>query len=107
MKATSEVYLGLGANLGDREGSLRSTLELLASTISLQRCSSIYETEPWGYSEQPVFLNAVCFGQTALGPLELLDVIKNIERRLGRLRSFQYGPRVIDVDILFFWRFGA
>lgn len=99
------AYVGLGANLGDREGSLRSALELLAAEpgIELVASSSIRETDPVGYEEQPRFLNAAACVETELTPRELLDVLLGIERRLGRTRSGpRYGPRTIDLDLLLY-----
>ncbi|HEX9415477.1 MAG TPA: 2-amino-4-hydroxy-6-hydroxymethyldihydropteridine diphosphokinase [Gaiellaceae bacterium] len=99
------AYVGLGANLGDREASLRSALELLAAEpgIELVASSSIRETDPVGYEEQPRFLNAAACVHTALSPRELLDVLLGIERRLGRTRTGQrYGPRTIDLDLLLY-----
>ena len=103
---TERVYLGLGSNLGDREANLRGAVELLWKTVGLERTSSIYETAPWGYLEQPHFLNCVCEGRTALQPLDLLAVVKDLERAGGREPlgegSTRWGPRVLDVDILFY-----
>ena len=98
------VYLGLGSNLGDREANLRRALELLSRSVTLERVSSIYETEPWGYSDQPSFLNCACAGGTSLGPRALLEAVKDVERVLGRQPSFPNGPRTVDVDILFYGR---
>lgn len=96
------VYLGLGSNLGDRKANLRHALELLSEDITLERVSSIYDTDPWGYEDQPRFLNCVCVGWTSLSPRELLDVVKGVEKTVGREPSFPNGPRTIDVDILFY-----
>jgi len=99
------AYVGLGANLGDREASLRSALELLAAEpgIELVASSSIRETDPVGYEEQPRFLNAAACVETELSARELLDVLLGIERRLGRTRTGQrYGPRTIDLDLLLY-----
>jgi 2-amino-4-hydroxy-6-hydroxymethyldihydropteridine diphosphokinase len=96
------VYLGLGSNLGDREANLRHALELLSEDITLERVSSIYDTDPWGYEDQPRFLNCVCGGGTSLSPRELLVMVKGVERAIGREPSFHNGPRTIDVDILLY-----
>ena len=96
------VYLGLGSNLGDREANLRHALELLSGDITLERVSSIYDTDPWGYEDQPRFLNCVCGGWTPLSPSELLAMVKGVEKTVGREPSFPNGPRTIDVDILFY-----
>ena len=93
------AYVGLGANLGDREGSIRRAAEL----IGARRLSSIRETEPWGYADQPLFLNAVAEVETALAPRALLDELLAVERRLGRDRAGpRYGPRTIDLDLLLY-----
>ena len=96
------VYLGLGANLGDREANLRRALEELSSQVRIERVSAIYETEPVGYEDQPWFLNLVCRGETYIDPFELLSFIKRIESRMDRKESFRNAPRPIDIDILFF-----
>jgi 2-amino-4-hydroxy-6-hydroxymethyldihydropteridine diphosphokinase len=96
------AYLGLGSNLGDREGNLRRVLSLLGQKMVLKDISSIYETEPWGYALQPTFFNMVCAVETGLSPQELLKVTQEIERDLGRAPTFQYGPRIMDVDILLY-----
>ena len=97
-----QVYLGLGSNLGDRQANMEKALKLLGDTSQIELASSIYETEPVGYVEQPMFLNAVCRGQTELGPLQLLSLVKGIEASLGRVSSFPNAPRTIDVDIIFY-----
>lgn len=94
------VFLGLGSNLGDREGNILEALSLLGRTVALDRVSSFYETEPVGYLAQPSFINAVCSAQTAITPEDLLILVKSIEARLGRLPTFRNGPRTIDIDIL-------
>ena len=96
------VYLGLGANLGDREAGIGSAMLALGNLMVLDGASSLYETEPWGYKEQPSFLNGVCTGVTLLDPRSLLEGVKAIEEELGRQPSFRYGPRRIDVDILLY-----
>ena len=96
------VYLGLGSNLGDRYGRLIEALDRLRVDVAIDAISSIYETEPWGYSDQPRFLNAACGGNTDLSPQELLGAVKLIEMGLGREPTFRYGPRAIDIDILLY-----
>jgi 2-amino-4-hydroxy-6-hydroxymethyldihydropteridine pyrophosphokinase len=97
-----QVYLGLGSNLGDRAGYLRRARENLAPELNLLRASSVYETPPWGYTNQPAFLNQVVEVQTDLEPEALLVKLKGIESELGRVKNFRYGPRCIDLDILFY-----
>ncbi len=94
------VYLALGTNLGDREANLRRGLELLGKRIAQIRTSSVYETDPWGYADQPKFLNMACSGETSLSPEELLAFCKQVEIEVGRTPTFRYGPRTLDVDIL-------
>lgn len=96
------VYLGLGSNLGPRCANLRAAVTALSPAVRVLVESSIYETPPWGVTDQPVFLNMVLRGETSLPPEELLQMLKQLESRLGRASSVRYGPRLIDVDILFY-----
>ena len=96
------VYIGLGTNLGDRVKNLKAAIAALNPGVQTKRCSSIYETLPWGYQEQPQFLNQVVLASTELSPQDLLVHLKGIERRLGREATFRYGPRLIDLDILLY-----
>lgn len=97
------VYLALGGNLGDRAANLRAAREQLEQGgVAVERCSSLYETEPWGVVDQPRFLNAVCRGRTELEPHALLALAKRIEAELGRVQRVRYGPRPIDIDILLY-----
>ncbi|HWB23425.1 MAG TPA: 2-amino-4-hydroxy-6-hydroxymethyldihydropteridine diphosphokinase [Gaiellaceae bacterium] len=92
-----KAYIGLGANLGDREESIRAAAELIGAS----RISTIRETEPWGYEDQPPFLNAVAELETDLPPRELLGRLLDVERELGRTRGGpRFGPRTIDLDLL-------
>jgi GTP cyclohydrolase-4 len=100
--AMVEAYLGLGSNLGDREQNLARAMDLLAQRVEIEKSSSLYVTEPVDYSDQPLFLNAVCRVRTSLTPDELLGLAKRIEAALGRKPSFRNGPRPIDIDILFY-----
>ncbi len=96
------IYLSLGSNLGDREANLESVIEEFPPAIEVIVRSSIYQTEPWGFEDQPDFLNMVAQGKTELAPRELLTYLKKIEKKIGRKPSFIYGPRLVDVDILFY-----
>jgi 2-amino-4-hydroxy-6-hydroxymethyldihydropteridine diphosphokinase len=97
------VYLGLGANLGDREASLKTALdELDAPDLRLLRVSSLYETEPIGLREQPWFLNLVGEFETELLPNQLLHRMQKVEKDMGRTRTIANGPRTIDIDILLY-----
>ena len=96
------AYLGLGSNIGERQENLRQALELLSAKMSLEEVSSVYETEPVGYREQPLFLNLVCRITTNLPPEELFVFVKDVETRMGRVSSFPNAPRIMDIDILFY-----
>ena len=98
----STVYLGLGSNLGDRRQNLAQALKLISQMVIVEQLSSVYETEPVGYKQQPLFLNAVCRVSTELSPEQLLVLAKEIEAKLGRIPSFPNTPRSIDIDILFY-----
>ena len=100
--ARSIVYLGLGSNLGDRLANLNAAVQALEPRVHLIQASPVYETPPWGYLDQPYFLNQVIKTETDLSPAELLALIKQLERELGREPTFRNGPRRIDIDILFY-----
>jgi len=102
MSNVNLVYLSTGTNLGNREQNLNNALAAVSDFFSVSAVSSIYETEPWGYSDQPTFLNQVIEGTTLLSPIDLFYLIKKIETGLGRAPTFRYGPRLIDIDILAF-----
>jgi 2-amino-4-hydroxy-6-hydroxymethyldihydropteridine diphosphokinase len=96
------VYLALGTNLGDRPANLRRALDGLAPMVTLLTRSRVYETPPWGYTDQAPFLNQVVEAGTRLPPRSLLAYLKNLESSLGRRPTFRNGPRLIDLDILFY-----
>jgi 2-amino-4-hydroxy-6-hydroxymethyldihydropteridine diphosphokinase len=96
------VFISLGSNLGDRQYAFLSAHKLMAEDIILVSASKIYETPPWGYEDQPCFLNQVIKATTLLSPIKLLDKLKWTERKVGRKPNFRYGPRLIDLDILFY-----
>jgi 2-amino-4-hydroxy-6-hydroxymethyldihydropteridine diphosphokinase len=99
---TISIFLSLGSNLGDRLQNLSDAVELLQQQngMKFQHLSHVYETEPIGYVAQPAFLNMVVGGETSLRPEEVLATTQGIEQQLGRARSFRWGPRTIDIDIL-------
>ncbi|MBL7805338.1 MAG: 2-amino-4-hydroxy-6-hydroxymethyldihydropteridine diphosphokinase [Saprospiraceae bacterium] len=100
-----DVYLSLGSNVGDRAAQLRSAQGLIQKTIGkIARKSHVYETAPWGKTDQDAFLNQVVMVNTSLDPRGLLDAIAKIERELGRERREKWGPRTIDIDVLFYGR---
>jgi 2-amino-4-hydroxy-6-hydroxymethyldihydropteridine diphosphokinase len=99
----STVYLALGSNLGDREANLRRAIELLEhSAIAITQVSSIYETEPVDYRDQPWFLNAALEAQSDLPPAQLLATLRRIESQMGSQKPIPKGPRLIDLDILLY-----
>ena len=97
-----EIGIALGANIGDRHANLRFGLAELPPSVRVTRLSSLYESAPVGVTDQSAFLNAVCLAQTALEPLALLDRLKAIEQAAGRRPGSRWGPRPLDLDILFF-----
>ena len=97
------VFLGIGSNLGDRQGNCKKAISLLEdSGLTVTRRSSMYETKPWGYADQPMFINMAVAADTTLTPAELLALLKKIESDMGRQAGIKWGPRIIDLDILLF-----
>ncbi len=96
------VYLALGSNLGDRLANLKEAIAALTPQMDVKAKSQVYETPPWGYEDQPKFLNQVVRAKTYLEPEQLLKHLKRLEVALGRKESFRNGPRLIDIDILFY-----
>lgn len=96
------VLIGLGSNLGDRTANLRRALEWLPPVARVEQISRVYETAPWGITDQPLFLNQAARVRTKLSPGDLLSHLKNIEREIGRQPGLRFGPRLIDLDILFY-----
>jgi 2-amino-4-hydroxy-6-hydroxymethyldihydropteridine diphosphokinase len=99
-----EVGLGLGSNIGDGPGNIAAALRLLRESggIEVTAVSSIYKTAPWGYLDQPPFANACALALTRLDPAQLLAAVKTVEADMGRQRTVRWGPRLIDIDILFY-----
>jgi len=101
--ANHTVYLSLGSNLGDRAGNLRAAIGALPGAgARVAKVSSMYETEPVDYLEQPWFLNCAVEAETALAPLDLLRALRGIEAQLGSQKEFAKGPRLLDMDILLY-----
>ena len=99
----STAYVALGSNLGDREENLRSALKNLeANGVRVVKVSTFIETEPYGVTDQPGFVNAVCQVETELEPLELLRLLLKIELEMGRVRIRRWGERNIDLDLLLY-----
>ncbi|HEY1735104.1 MAG TPA: 2-amino-4-hydroxy-6-hydroxymethyldihydropteridine diphosphokinase [Methylovirgula sp.] len=99
-----EIGLGLGSNIGDKPANIRNALALLEKrgVVHLKAVSSIYRTPPWGYLEQENFANACALATTTLAPEALLHGVKEIEADMGRQETVRWGPRLIDIDILFY-----
>lgn len=103
MPTNTLIYLSLGSNLGDRAANLeRAVEELCRAGVKVLRRSAIYETEPVEYLEQPWFLNCVVEAETQLAPRELLGKLQGIESRFGSRKLVPKGPRMIDLDVLFY-----
>lgn len=96
------VYLALGTNLGDRLANLKQAIAALTPQLDVKAKSQVYETPPWGFEDQPKFLNQAVKAMTYLEPVPLLKHLKRLEVALGRAVSFPNGPRLIDIDILFY-----
>ena len=100
----ANVYLGLGSNLGDRKENLEKSIDALNNfeEIEVTNRSSILETEPYGKTDQPEFMNMCVEIKTRMSPLSLLETVLGIEHSLGRVRDEVWGPRIIDIDILLY-----
>jgi 2-amino-4-hydroxy-6-hydroxymethyldihydropteridine diphosphokinase len=96
------VYIGLGSNLGDRVAHLREAGQRLSAIVKIERASQLYVAAPLGYVRDDAFVNAVIRGTTTLKPMELLEMMQAIEAAMGRRSGVQYGPRPIDLDLLFY-----
>ncbi|HUS83470.1 MAG TPA: 2-amino-4-hydroxy-6-hydroxymethyldihydropteridine diphosphokinase [Dehalococcoidia bacterium] len=102
MTGDEAVFLGLGANLGNRAENLRMALRYLSSLARVDAVSSLYETAPVGSHDQPSFYNAVCRIATGLSPEALLDYLKRVEFEIGRRQAPRWAPRPIDLDVLLY-----
>lgn len=99
----ARVYIGIGSNLGDKEGNCRAAIErLLVKGVAVNKVSSPYQTKPWGVEEQPDFVNMAVEAETGIHPPELLAILKEIEKEMGRQDGLRWGPRLIDLDLLFY-----
>lgn len=97
------AYVALGSNLGERRQQLEAAVAALREAgVTVEQVSTFIETEPYGVTEQPPFLNGVCAVRTSLSPQNLLQLLLSIEQRLGRVRKLHWGPRVIDLDLLLY-----
>lgn len=99
-----EIGVGLGGNVGDPVAAIRAAIAALSDrgVMRIAAVSSIYRTAPWGGVPQADYANACAIGETRLPPHELLDAVKRVERDLGRVDTVRWGPRVIDVDLLYY-----
>jgi 2-amino-4-hydroxy-6-hydroxymethyldihydropteridine diphosphokinase len=100
----TEVGFSLGSNIGDRVMVISQALKRLFETpeLAFVAASSFYETPPWGYEDQAPFVNACAAGRTRLSPRRLIAACKAVEQALGRQETFRWGPRVIDIDVLYY-----
>lgn len=98
----NKAYLLIGGNMGNREQNLGRAVELLKLAGRVKNLSGLYETAAWGKTDQPSFLNQAVLLATALKARHLLEAVLNIEEKMGRKREEKYGPRIIDIDILFY-----
>jgi 2-amino-4-hydroxy-6-hydroxymethyldihydropteridine diphosphokinase len=96
----ARAQIGIGANLGDAAATVRLAVERLAEVGCVSAASALYRTPAWGVTEQPDFINAAATIETALAPYELLAELKRLEAEIGRVPTFRWGPRSIDLDIL-------
>lgn len=94
--------IALGSNLGDPAANVRHAMEELAALGSVVKRSTLHQSKPWGVEDQPDFINAVVLLQTALEPRELLQALKGIESTMGRTPTYKWGPRLIDLDIIYY-----
>ena len=101
-----DIGLGLGSNIGDARANISEALRLLreSGAVEITKVSSIYRTAPWGYKDQAPFANAAALARTELDPEHLLAAVKTIEAEMGRTKTVRWGPRLIDIDILFYGR---
>jgi len=100
----THAYIGLGTNVGDRPVNLDKAVSLLSQHMSIIKVSSVYETEPEGFKGQPDFLNCVVLAEVEVDALAVLAILKSMEKQMGRVGSFEGGPRLIDADLLFYGR---
>ena len=99
----SKVWIALGSNMGEGRKNLDLAIKMMNERgVSVEKVSTYIETEPYGYIEQDNFVNAVCIAETKLSPRELLETLLKIELDMGRVRIIKWGPRIIDLDILFY-----
>lgn len=102
MKNFPNIFLSLGSNIGDKKLNIKNALSFLSEYVNIKKVSSLYESDPLLFENQDNFYNLVIEIEFEKSAVDLLNIIKNIEIKLGRQKTFRYGPRIIDIDILFF-----
>jgi len=102
MPENNTVTIALGSNIGDRQKNLANAKKQIKKFVTIEKKSSIYETDPVDYENQDKFLNQVIIGKTKYSPQETLKKLQTIEKKMGRIKKITKGPRIIDLDILFF-----
>ena len=102
MNNLNSIYLSLGSNIGDKAYNLKTALSKLSQILEIKKISSIYETEPLLHQDQDNFLNIITEVSYSQKAENLLTNIKDIEKKMGREATFRFGPRIIDIDIIFF-----
>ena len=102
MKNFPNIFLSLGSNIGDKKLNIKNALSVLSEYVNIKKESSLYESDPLLFENQDNFYNLVIEIEFEKSAVDLLNIIKNIEIKLGRQKTFRYGPRIIDIDILFF-----
>lgn len=98
----TKVFLALGANVGDSLGNIEKSIKFLSKKLKDIKRAEIYSSKAVGYTDQPDFTNTAISGQTDLSPKELLKFVKEIEDKIGRVKRFRWGPREVDIDIIFY-----
>ena len=96
------VFLAFGSNVGDKVANIHQAIQLLQPQVNHLQRGQLYETKPVGYLQQDNFVNTAAVGETELNPIELFQFVKDIEQKVGRIKRFRWGPREIDIDLLFY-----
>src|ERR1019366_6456645 len=96
------VYLALGSNVGDSAANIAEAIKLLGNSIESIKQAPLYASKAAGYTDQPDFVNTAVSGETSLNPEQLLSFVKDIEQQIGLINRFRWGPREIDIDIIFY-----
>lgn len=100
--AMALIYLALGSNVGDSRAHIEKAVGLLGGSVSNITCAPIYRSKAVGYTDQADFFNTAVCGETNVTPTELLRFVKDVESRVGRIQRFRWGPREVDIDIIFY-----